>query len=146
MDPHKMAQKLAEKCGISYDEAMSVLRDADYDIFEAMLILERQGRLGGSSHGRYSTGIMDNYVSASDGKSAADAETMGEFLRIAWDSLKDVMRSVLSYYLIISRDNREIASLPIILAAVILFGTMGIGPVVLIISLVKGFSYSIRKK
>lgn len=50
-----MAEKLVEKCGITYEEAGEVLKEADYDLLEAMIILERRGRLGNGVN-KYSTG------------------------------------------------------------------------------------------
>lgn len=145
MEPHEMAEKLVEKCGISYEEAGKVLKEANYDLLEAMIILERQGRLGGPSHSRYTTGIMNNYVSASGGKTAADAESMEEFLRITWDKLCGILKSMLRYHLIISLEERKILSFPAVIAVILLLCTAGLAIAALIISLVMGCSYEIKK-
>lgn len=144
MERHEMAEKLVEKCGISYEEAGEVLREANYDLLEAMIILERRGKLGNSPNNRYTTGIMSNYVSTSE-KTAADAESLSEFLRIAWDKFCEIVKSILRYHLVISRNGSEVLSFPVLIAAVLLCATAGLAVAALIISLVNGCSYTIRK-
>ena len=61
MEHHEMAEKLVEKCGISYEEAGEVLKEANFDLLEAMIILERRGKLGGSKSNKYSTGMQPDY-------------------------------------------------------------------------------------
>ena len=48
VEHHEMAEKLVEKCGISYEEAGEVLKEANFDLLDAMIILERRGKLGSS--------------------------------------------------------------------------------------------------
>lgn len=144
MERHEMAEKLVEKCGISYEEAGEVLRDANYDMLEAMIILERRGKLGSSPKNRYTTGIMSNYVSTSE-KTAADAESLSEFLRIAWDKFCEILRSILRYHVVISKNGREVLSFPVLLAVILLCATAGLAVAAMIISLINGCSYSIKK-
>ena len=144
MERHEMAEKLVEKCGITYEEAGEVLREANYDMLEAMIILERRGRLGSTPGNKYSTGIMQNYT-ATGSKSAADAESLGEFLRIAWKKICEVCKDILRYQIVISRGGREILNFPVILGAILLCCTAGFAFAAVLISLVNGCSYSIRK-
>ena len=37
-----MAEKLVEKCGITYEVACEVRKEAVYDLLEAMIILDRR--------------------------------------------------------------------------------------------------------
>ena len=97
-----MAEKLVEKCGITYEEAGEVLKEADYDLLEAMIILERRGRLGNGVN-KYSTGIMQNNYTSTRYESAADAESLGEFIKIAWRKLCEFCRALLKYLIVISK-------------------------------------------
>lgn len=117
MERHEMAEKLVEKCGISYEEAGEVLREANDDLLEAMIILERRGKLG-SSQAKYSTGIMQNYHSTSE-KTAFDAENIKEFLHIAWTKFCEVLKDILKYFVIIYRCGEEILKIPMIAAIVL---------------------------
>lgn len=140
-----MAEKLVEKCGITYEEAGEVLKEADYDLLEAMIILERRGRLGNGVN-KYSTGIMQNNYTSTRYESAADAESLGEFIKIAWRKLCEFCRDLLKYQVVISKNGREMINFPLILAIILACCTAGVVFAAVVISLMSGCSYSIRKK
>ncbi len=140
-----MAEKLVEKCGITYEEAGEVLKEADYDLLEAMIILERRGRLGNGVN-KYSTGIMQNNYTSTRYESAADAESLGEFIKIAWKKLCEFCRDLLKYQVVISKNGREMINFPLILAIILVCCTAGVVFAAVVISLMSGCSYSIRKK
>ena len=140
-----MAEKLVEKCGITYEEAGEVLKEADYDLLEAMIILERRGRLGNGVN-KYSTGIMQNNYTSTRYESAADAESLGEFIKIAWRKLCEFCRDLLKYQVVISKNGREMINFPLILAIILVCCTAGVVFAAVVISLLCGRSYSIRKK
>ena len=145
MEHHEMAEKLVEKCGITYEEAGEVLKEADYDLLEAMIILERRGRLGNGVN-KYSTGIMQNNYTSTRYESAADAESLGEFIKIAWRKLCEFYRALLKYQVVISKNGREMINFPLILAIILVCCTAGVVFAAVVISLMSGCSYSIRKK
>ena len=140
-----MAEKLVEKCGITYEDAGEVLKEADYDLLEAMIILERRGRLGNGVN-KYSTGIMQNNYTSTRYESAADAESLGEFIKIAWRKLCEFCRDLLKYQVVISKNGREMINFPLILAIILVCCTAGVVFAAVVISLMSGCSYSIRKK
>ena len=140
-----MAEKLVEKCGITYEEAGEVLKEADYDLLEAMIILERRGRLGNGVN-KYSTGIMQNNYTSTRYESAADAERLGAFIKIAWRKLCEFCRDLLKYQVVISKNGREMINFPLILAIILVCCTAGVVFAAVVISLMSGCSYSIRKK
>jgi hypothetical protein len=140
-----MAEKLVEKCGITYEEAGEVLKEADYDLLEAMIILERRGRLGNGVN-KYSTDIMQNNYTSTRYESAADAESLGEFIKIAWRKLCEFCRDLLKYQVVISKNGREMINFPLILAIILVCCTAGVVFAAVVISLMSGCSYSIRKK
>ena len=140
-----MAEKLVEKCGITYEEAGEVLKEADYDLREAMIILERRGRLGNGVN-KYSTGIMQNNYTSTRYESAADAESLGEFIKIAWRKLCEFCRDLLKYQVVISKNGREMINFPLILAIILVCCTAGVVFAAVVITLMSGCSYSIRKK
>lgn len=140
-----MAEKLVEKCGITYEEAGEVLKEADYDLLEAMIILERRGRLVNGVN-KYSTGIMQNNYTSTRYESAADAESLGEFIKIAWRKLCEFCRDLLKYQVVISKNGREMINFPLILAIILVCCTAGVVFAAVVITLMSGCSYSIRKK
>lgn len=122
-----------------------MLKEADYDLLEAMIILERRGRLGNGVN-KYSTGIMQNNYTSTRYESAADAESLGEFIKIAWRKLCEFYRALLKYQVVISKNGREMINFPLILAIILVCCTAGVVFAAVVISLMSGCSYSIRKK
>ena len=122
-----------------------MLKEADYDLLEAMIILERRGRLGNGVN-KYSTGIMQNNYTSTRYESAADAESLGEFIKIAWRKVCEFCRDLLKYQVVISKNGREMINFPLILAIILVCCTAGVVFAAVVISLMSGCSYSIRKK
>ncbi|MCC8042396.1 MAG: DUF4342 domain-containing protein [Oscillospiraceae bacterium] len=143
VERHEMAEKLVEKCGITYEEAAWVLEQVNYDLLDAMIYLERQGKLNGNQN-RYSTAGGFNFFH--DKKTAADAETPGEFFRILLQKLEEILKSSVSYHLIVLKDGTEILSIPLIAVAIILIVASVPALMAVIISFVCGVSYTIEKR
>ena len=67
----ELVEKLVEKTGISYTEAKAALEKADWDILEALITLEAQGKTIGAK--KYST-----RTESSQSQSAKDSEEKNE--------------------------------------------------------------------
>lgn len=52
----ELVEKLVEKTGVSYSEAKAALEKNDWDILEAIIMLENEGRVQGAKTAQYSTG------------------------------------------------------------------------------------------
>lgn len=144
VEHHEMAEKLVEKCGISYEEAGEVLKEANFDLLEAMIILERRGKLVSSKSSKYSTNMQpDLYVY--NKKTAADAENFKEFIGLAWENLCEIFRDILKYQVVVSKNGEEKLVFPLLLAIILLCCTVGLCFLIVLITLFNGCSYSIRK-
>ena len=69
MDILEKVEALREKANISYEEAKNVLNEADGDLLEAMVLLERQGKIR-----RPETELMKAEAGKEDGSEKAAAE------------------------------------------------------------------------
>lgn len=56
MDNLEKVEKIREKTGISYEEAMAALEANNYDVLDALVYLERQGKIREPEVSAYSTG------------------------------------------------------------------------------------------
>ena len=45
MDNFEKVEKLREKAGVSYEEAKTALEQCNYDLLDAMIYLEKQGKV-----------------------------------------------------------------------------------------------------
>ena len=51
MTEYEKVEKLCEKANISYEEAKAALEAADWDLLEALVLLEKEGRIeNGAAH------------------------------------------------------------------------------------------------
>ena len=89
---------------------------------------------------------MQNNYTSTRYESAADAESLGEFIKIAWRKLCEFCRDLLKYQVVISKNGREMINFPLILAIILVCCTAGVVFAAVVISLMSGCSYSIRKK
>lgn len=138
-----MAEKLVNKCGISYEEAANILKEANFDMLEAMIILEKRGMLGGSNS-KYTTGIMQNYHSTGE-KTAFDADNIREFLHLAWHKFCDILKDVMKYKLRLKRCGEHICTMPLIMAIILVCVFSYIIIPAIIVGLVLEFSIEIVK-
>lgn len=145
VERHEMAEKLVEKCGITFEEAAEILKQTNYDMLEAMIILERQGRLN-NGRNRYSTGGFVFEDKNQRKKTAADAESLEEFIRMSFAKLGNSLKNAMSYHLVISRPGEKAFSLPLIIAAVICLIFIYAAAAAAIIFMALGFNFSIEKK
>lgn len=141
MDRYEMAERLVEKCGISYEEAGNVLREANYDLLEAMIILERRGRMGGPSTFTTETRTPGRY----NDKTAADAESFAELVRITWKKLCSWVRNIMKYQVIVTKNGSETVRFPMAPAVLVFCFTAGLGFTLVLISLLSGYSFTVRK-
>ena len=142
MDKLEMAEKLVEKCGISYEEAGEVLREADFDLLEAMIILEKRGKMGGARNS-FSTSIPK--AEERQSKTAADAESFGELIRIAFRQIGDRLKDILKYQVIITKEEREVLKMPLIVGLLIICFSAGLAFAAMLISVAAGCSYTVKK-
>ena len=67
MDILEKVEKLVEKTGVSYEDAKSALEKSEGDILDAMIVLEKEGKVQAPRNSTYSTQYDDQqqYVSVS---------------------------------------------------------------------------------
>lgn len=124
MDKLTMIETLRERADITYEEAKEVLEQADGDILEAIVILEKQGRIK-------SENIADN-------EDTVDSKTVG--------TTRHAIRSAFSFVLHTSfhvkRRGRELFTMPTWLLAILLPTFWGITIPVMLVALFFECRYS----
>ena len=55
MDNFEKVEKLRERASVSYEEAKAALEESGWDILDAMVLLEKQGKTNGPQKTSYST-------------------------------------------------------------------------------------------
>lgn len=147
MDAYDKAVMLVEKFGISFEEAEDALRRTNYDLLEAMYLIDKRRDPSQRSGHSFSTsgGIMDNFVSSFESKHTADAETFSEFINLAARRLRQVFQSILNYSVIMYKDGRVLIRLPAIAAIILIICTAGFAAAAILVSIVCGCGWTVER-
>lgn len=150
----EQVQKLREYANISFEEAKKVLEEAEGDILEAVIILERENRIdtpeaGGHYHSkevlRETTQKNDERKSQKE-KDKADkisfSEVISEFLR--WSGKVIHKGNVNSFEVV--KNEKIVMTIPITLLVVLLIFAFWFAIPVLIAGLIFGYRYSFKGK
>ena len=136
-----------EKCQVSYADAKAALELCDYDVLDAVVLLERQGKTAATS-ASYSTA-----QAAKEGPSAPMAAAQADYeesarrqraeekVNSAFAWLKRICVRGMEITLVASRRGRQVVSMPlIVLIVLLLIGFWCLIPM-MVVSLFFGFSY-----
>lgn len=143
MDMLEKVEKLRTVADVTYEEAKEALEEANGDILDAMIILEKKGKTAGQKSSSYSTKYEEDkdlpVVVAEAGNeknSKCDkAKDFGEKMRRLWQKL-------CVNYLVVSRKEEQIIKMPIWLFLVIVIVGIEIVPILIVVSLFFGFRYN----
>lgn len=145
MEHIEMVEKLRERVNVSYEEAKAALEDNNWDLLDAMVQLEREGKMQDDYASSYSTQAE---AEAQHKKREEQKEKSKTAVNSFFDEVKRLVMLANDHNLIISKDNNQILSIPISIVIIILlltlpaFGLIALGAVV---AYFFGIRYSIRK-
>ncbi len=145
MDHIEMVQKLHEKAGISLADANDALERSGWDMLEALLLLEREGKIPRLTASASTNSSGDGYeeVKATAGSKSGDFDKkMHSFS----DKLRDFVMKGFTHDFVIRRHKNEIVCIPIVF--VILIMCFAFWPIIvaMVIGLFLDCSYSVEKR
>lgn len=118
MEQYEKVEKIAQKTGISFEEAKTVLEANNWDLLDAMLAVERQGKAGNAQQ-TYSTeyesqpGYKKVEINEDTSKARRKSDTS------LWEKIKQLLKKSHINHFTLSKGNREIVSVPIWLAVLV---------------------------
>ena len=134
MDHYEMVEKLREKANVSYEEAKAALEAADWNLLDALVLLENQGKVSGSE--TYST----KTESAAYENRSRHAETAARVGRRIASGINRANRYTVAF----SRKGETLFELPLLVPVLLLiFGFWVVVPL-LIVGLFFGFKYELK--
>jgi hypothetical protein len=147
----EQVEKLREYANISYDEARTALENADGDILQALIELERQGKVkppqgGGQYHTanievsgcqEEETGKEKTKSKCNSGEKSAFSRNMGKFFR--W--MGEVIHKGNINALVVEKNGASIMRLPITVLVILLLFAFWIVVPLLIVGLFFSFRY-----
>ncbi|MBR1586159.1 MAG: DUF4342 domain-containing protein, partial [Clostridia bacterium] len=111
MDHFEMVEKLRQKANVSYEEAKAALETSDWDILDALVLLESEGKVKDGEAEFTTQQKPVEKVQNHDAK---------EGLNKVLATLKKLFQKGNTNQLVISRHNKEVVSMPITVAVILL--------------------------
>lgn len=120
MDNFEKVEKLREKANVSYEEAKAALENSNWDMLDAMIYLEKNGKVFYAGSESYSTQrekiVIDQQPETEDGDENEFTDTLKRFGK--W-CLKWIKRGNANYFRVTNK-NKEVITIPITLLVVLL--------------------------
>ncbi|MCR5687471.1 MAG: DUF4342 domain-containing protein [Lachnospiraceae bacterium] len=140
MDTFEKVEKLREKANVSFEEAKAALEEANGDLLDAMILLEKQGKAE-SRRESFSTKDSVTDVMVVDQPEEKKERKRGNAFT---DKLKVLWHKSCENYFVIERNEQTIVNLPIWVFIIILVFTWHVTLAAMIVALFFGCRYSFR--
>lgn len=136
MERYQMAEALRQKAGISYEEARKALEDSNWDMLDAMVHLERGGKVG-AGQGKEKEAMGSDKVK----QAAQTAE--GWFTKfIGW--VKSVIDAGNQSHFTITKEGRQVLEVPVTVAVLLFLFLHGVFVFALVLALIFGYRFAFR--
>ena len=141
MDNFEKVEKLREKANVTFEEAKAALEEANGDLLDAMILLEKQGKAETKKES-YSTKDEPSDLAVieeeeGDGKKRGNAFT---------DKLKALWHKSCENYFVVEHNDEKIVNIPIWVFIIILVFAWHVILVAMIVALFFGCKYSFAGK
>lgn len=147
MEHYEMAELLSRKANVSLEEARQVLTENDWDILDAMVVLERRGRSAVSAVSVQTDGAEHAAAEPRPVKSAPKREPIftNGFAAI-WHYIRRLCRLSVETNFAVIRKEKELLAMPVLVLVVLLISCFWVTLPLLVIGLFVGCSYRFEGK
>jgi hypothetical protein len=149
MENFEKVEKLREKTGVSYEDAKKVLEQCNYDMLDAIIELERQGKVVEPKEGTYTAGagkemehVKKFEIAQQQYEEDCRRDNIKEGFRNFADFFRTIFRKSLEIDFCINKDNKKIAAVPLLVLILLLVGFFWITLPLIIIGLFFGITYN----
>ena len=143
MDHFEMVEKLRTKANVSYEEAKAALEASDWDILDALVLLESEGKVNAGE-------VKPEYTTQEKAETKAQWNTpetkakVSDGLGKLWAWIKKLFTLGNSNQFVIRRNGDELVSMPITVMAILMIVFWPFSLIVLFVGLFLGARYSFR--
>ena len=143
MDHFEMVEKLRAKANVSYEEAKAALEASDWDMLDALVLLESEGKVKDAPENKeYTTQEKKEYTWNTG--SGEVKVTFSSALSKLWDWVKKLFQKGNANQFVITRKGDELIAMPITVLALLLICFWPFSLVILFVGLFLGARYSFR--
>ena len=141
MDNFEKVEKLREKANVTFEEAKAALEEANGDLLDAMILLEKQGKAEARKES-YSTKDEDTDLMVVDQPENKEKKRGNAFT----DKVKALWHKSCENNFVVERNDDAIINIPIWVFILILIFTWHVTLIVMVVALFFGCKYSFRGK
>jgi hypothetical protein len=138
MDNFEKVEKLREHANVTYEEAKQALENSNWDILDAMIYLEQNGKVKGPEKSSYTTKDENIKIDIEDKEPKKDAKNLW---RRFWDWCREWIRKGNNNSVCVDRNDREVIKMPINVLIVLIICSASTVFWVILISLFFNFRY-----
>ena len=145
MEQLEKVEKLREKTGVTYEEAKAALEANNWDILDAIVYLENQGKIKSPNMSSYSTRTENSQEfqkAAQNYENSSNKKTIGEMMDKFFCWCGKVIKKGCESYFEVTKDGKNILNMPVIVLVFLLCIFFWVTLPLLIIGLFCGFKYS----
>ncbi len=149
MENFEKVEKLREKTGVSYEDAKTVLEQHNYDMLDAIIELERQGKVAQPKEGTYTAGAsqeMENVKKFELAQMQYEKDCKKNHFKEGFRNLVDLCKKLFEKSLeidfCINKDGRKVAGVPVLVLIILLLGFFWVTLPLLVIGLFFGITYN----
>ena len=142
MTNYEMVEMLREKANVTYEEAKVALEAVNWDLLDAMVLLEKQGKVTGNGSA-YTTASETNDSAKKSRNGHKESDFRGGVRRLLMWLRKLIGIGNVNFF-VVSRNQDELFSLPVTVVVVLLPFAFWLIFWLLLIGLFTGFKYSFR--
>lgn len=142
MDHMEMVEKLREKTGLTYEESRAALEKADWNLLDALITLEKEGKVRGAT--RFSTRDTESEPSGQTAEKT-EGSSFGDLMRRFWKWLCNLFRRGESnQFCMLNRHGETTMSIPVLLFALLLLFAFWVVLPLMIVALFFGCRFQFR--
>lgn len=145
MEHIEMVERLHEKANISYADAKDALERSGWDMLEALVLLEREGKIDPLTASTTSTDDNPSYekVTATASKKESNFH---ENMNKAGEKLRNLFNDSITTYFVVKRQGKEIMRVQILIALILCLCVWEAILIALVVGLICDCRYSIDGK
>lgn len=146
MEHIDMMEKLCEKAGISLGEAREILERADWDMLEALVILEKEGKIQPLTTSVSTVEKESSYEKVESEIKKSKDSSWNRFWSELMENLKLLFSKIFTHSLVMrSRKSGNVIHIPLFIGIILCFVSLTLVAVGLLLGLLMGYDYFIEE-
>lgn len=138
MDHFETVEKLRQKANVSYEDAKNALEHSDWDLLDALVYLEKEGKIVNEGTASYTT-----KKETETNKPQSNSYTGGIFQRL-FDFITQGINRINQLELMVYRKSKLLFSLPLLAFILLMIFTFRITLPIMVVALFFGITYKFK--